>query len=292
MKLQARAKINLTLEILGKRPDGYHDLELIFQPISLADELEISENGADRLFFSCSVHEFENEDNLVCRAYRLLRNCFPGKIPGLTIHLEKKIPSGAGLGGGSTDCSALMAWLDHAYQLKLGRDGLIRLGAGLGADVPACMIPHATLGRGIGEQLTDIRTDLSLPLLIIKPDMHFSTGEMYSRADSLPDRHYLGAAGQMVQALEHGDARAAAGLLYNIFEEAVPEQERIQSIREALLRAGALGARMTGSGSAVFGIFENTRERDRAFLQCKVLPGCSLYTAGTVNLPEGLCVTA
>ncbi len=292
MKLQARAKINLTLEILGKRPDGYHDLELVFQPISLADELEITENGTDELVFTCSVKEFENEDNLVCRGYRLLHSCYPGKIPGLTVHLEKKIPSGAGLGGGSTDCSAFMVWLNHTYGLELGRDGLIRLGAGLGADVPACIIPHATLGRGIGEQLTDICTDLSLPLLLIKPDMHFSTGEMYARADSLRDRHYLGAGGQMVQALERGDARAAAGALYNIFEEAVPEQERIQEIREALLKAGALGARMTGSGSAVYGFFENTRVRDLAFGQCKDLTGCSLYAAETVNLPEALCVTA
>ena len=225
MKLTARAKINLTLYVLGKRPDGYHDLELIFQPVSLADTLDVEENDRDELVFTCSVPAFENEHNLVCRAYAAMREAFPGKIPGLTVHLVKHIPSGAGMGGGSTDASALLVWLNRQYQLGAGREELIRIGAALGADVPACLFPHATLGRGIGERLTDIRTGLSAPLLLIKPEVSFSTGEMYARVDRIPYDPSENRTRQMIRALEAGDPAEAAGNLYNVFEEAVPERD-------------------------------------------------------------------
>ena len=301
--LEARAKINLTLYVLGKRPDGYHDLELIFQPVSLADELTVEENNRDCLVFSCSVPAFANEENLVCRGFAAMRERFPGKIPGLTVHLQKNIPSGAGMGGGSTDCSVLLAWLYDRYiigresdALRIrpedlpftawdnpDRDELIRIGAALGADVPACMIPHAALGRGIGEQLTDIRTEMRAPLLLIKPDVSFSTGEMYRRVDAIPYDPSGNRNPQMIRALEGNSISEAAENLYNVFEQAIPEPERIASLCAKLKEAGALGSRMTGSGSVVYGIFADEMSRDRAFLALRNLPGCRLYRCETVN---------
>ena len=281
--LTARAKINLTLYVLGKRPDGYHDLELIFQPVSLADELTICENDTDSLRFTCSVKAFENENNLVCRGYAALRQRFPGRIPGLDIHLEKHIPSGAGMGGGSTDCSALMVWLNRQYRLGMPREELITAGAALGADVPACMIPHATLGRGIGERLTDIHTELRLPLLVVKPSDSYSTGEMYGRVDAIPYDPASNRNEAVIRAMESGNASALAENLYNVFEETVPAPERVRALKERLINAGAIGALMTGSGSAIYGIFSDISSRDTA---CSLLAGdgdYALYPCEMVN---------
>ena len=294
MRILARGKINLMLHVLGRRPDGYHDLELIFQPVSLAATLDISEETGE-FQFTCQIPSLATPDNLVCRGYRKLQEMFPERIPPLSIHLIKNIPQGAGMGGGSTDCSALLVWMNRRYGLGLSRQELITIGAGLGADVPACMFSHATLGHGIGEQLQDIRTQMEYPLLLIKPPVSFSTGEMYRRVDSLapgqiPERR----TGEMVRAMEEGDLPRMAELLCNVFEEAVPEPGMIRELREQLLSAGALGSRMTGSGSVVYGIFDTEDARDRAMEQLQtrqeageqVLAGCQLIACRTVNRSE------
>ncbi len=295
--VKAYAKINLTLHVLGKREDGYHDLDLIFSPVSLCDLLEIEENDADALRFSCSIPAFQTADNLVVRAYETMRERYPGKIPGLTVALTKDIPSGAGMGGGSADAAALLSFLAERYLPDLTEQELIGIGAGLGADVPACTIRHATRGLGVGERLTHIRTEAAFPLLVIKPPYSFNTGEMYRRTDELlPDSHE-NRNDQMVKALEAADAGAVSDLLYNIFEEAVPEKEKIRSLKESLLAAGARGSLMTGSGSAVFGIFEDPEQRDRAFAELSEkaagqtdpeapLYGCRICSCEMVNMQQ------
>ncbi|MBR3165352.1 MAG: 4-(cytidine 5'-diphospho)-2-C-methyl-D-erythritol kinase [Lachnospiraceae bacterium] len=293
-KIKAYAKINLTLHVLGKREDGYHDLDLIFSPVSLCDEMEIGENDLDRIIFSCSIPEFSTEDNLVVRAYETMREKYPGRIPGLDVALKKTIPAGAGMGGGSADAAALLAFLAERYLPEISGQELIGIGAGLGADVPACLIRHATRGLGVGERLTHIRTEAAFPLLVIKPPYSFNTGEMYRRTDALlPDRHE-NRNDRMVKALEKEDAGAVSDLLYNIFEKAVPEREKIQTLKRILTENGARGSLMTGSGSAVFGIFEDTVKRDEAYeiLSEKAasetekdapLYGCRIYSCEMVN---------
>lgn len=283
--LSARAKINLCLYVLGKREDGYHDLELVFQPVSLADDLLIRENAEEKMVFTCSVPAFENPENLVCRGYQRMRELFPGRIPGLTVHLVKKIPSGAGMGGGSTDCSALLVWLNQTYSLGLSLEELIRIGAGLGADVPACMIPRASRGRGIGERLTQIRTGLRLPLLVVKPDVSFPTGEMYRRVDEIPFSGSACPADAMVEALEKEEVAGIVKNLYNVFEEVVPAGDVIRCWKHRLIEAGAAGALMTGSGSAVFGIFRDERSRDMAADALGTGEGYRVYRCETVNEP-------
>lgn len=264
MKVDARGKINLTLNVTGRRENGYHDLELIFQPVSLCDTLFIEKKPDPGLAFSCSVKHFETADNLVCKAYDRLAERYP-QVGGLTVFLKKRIPSGAGMGGGSTDAAAMILAMDRLFALGMSWDEKVALGASLGADVPACMLAGASQGRGIGEKLERIRTDFSFPLLIIKPRYSFSTAEMYRAIDESEGLHQKYCSAQAREALENNDLEKLCRNLYNVFEEAVPGRERILALKETLLAHGAAGSLMTGSGSCVYGIFESRRLRDRAY---------------------------
>ena len=155
MKIEARAKINLTLNVTGRRDNGYHDLELIFQPVSLCDTLYIEKKPDQSLAFSCSVKLFENEDNLVCKTYRAMAQRYP-QIGGLSVFLKKRIPSGAGMAGGSTDAAAMIRALDQMYGLHMTWEQKKEIAVSLGADVAACLLTQASIGRGIGEELTKI----------------------------------------------------------------------------------------------------------------------------------------
>lgn len=280
-KLEARAKINLTLNVTGRRPNGYHDLELIFQPVSLCDILTVSLKEEPGLDFTCSVKAFENSSNLVCRAYDLLAKRYPG-VKGLRVHLEKHIPSGAGMGGGSTDASALILEMNRMFDLGMTWEKLVELGAGLGADVPACMLTRASFGRGIGEELTVIDTHLSYPLLVLKPEVSFSTAEMYRAIDESGEIRQQYRSEAVIKGLEQGDLESIAANLYNVFEEAVPGKQQIQQLKQELLDCGALGSLMTGSGSCVFGIFRDKESRDRAYEQLK--NRYEAYACEAVNL--------
>ena len=265
MKVEARAKINLTLNVTGRRDNGYHDLELIFQPVSLSDTLFIEKKEEPGLDFTCSIKAFENPTNLVCRAYEKMAERY-SQVGGMKVHLRKRIPSGAGMGGGSTDAAAMILTMDQIYGLNMTWEEKCSLGASLGADVPACMLTRASIGRGIGEELTEIDTDLSYSLLVIKPKYSFSTAKMYQAIDESGQITQKYLSGQVIKGLETGDLGLISRNLYNVFEEAVPGAERIQELKELLLSHGAIGSLMTGSGSCVYGIFRNRRIRDKAYL--------------------------
>lgn len=267
-RIEARAKINLTLDVLGKRPDGYHDLDLIFQPVSLADVLYLERTDGSDLDFSCTDGAPAGPDNLVCRTYGLMKTLYPA-IGGYRIILEKHIPSGAGLGGGSADAAALILALNEAKNLGLTEEEMIAVGAQLGADVPALLLSCASHGRGIGEKLEKIRTHTAFPLLIAKPSFACPTGTMYARLDG------FGLCGEMteenrektarvIRGLEEDDLNLIASGLHNIFEEAVKEQAAMNTLKTSMKEEGALGVLMSGSGSAVYGIFPDRDARDRA----------------------------
>jgi len=283
MKVMAYAKVNLSLDILGRRADGYHELELIFQPVSLMDELTVELREGPGMEFSCSAEELSGPDNLVCRAYGRLQRDFP-ELGGCCVRLEKNIPTGAGMGGGSTDAAAFLKAARELWSLPLTDGDLCRIGAELGADVPACLIETATLGRGIGERLEILETVLDYPLLVIKPEVSFNTGEMYRRYDALtgeetaaPARH----AAAVAAALQAGDLKKLGENLYNAFEKTVPEVQMIGELKHRLLAAGAAGALMTGSGSAVFGIFADRNRRDAVYEQWKAEG--NIYRCEAVN---------
>ena len=260
----AYAKVNLVLNITGKRPDGYHNLDSVFQRISLHDRLTLEKTDGGSFELLCSLPGLPMEDNIVTKAYRLLRERFP-EMGGLRVTLEKNIPSQAGMGGGSADCAAFLLACRALYDLPLSDGELVRLGAGLGADVPACLYAGATLAHGIGDEITPISSRLPLHLVVIKPPLAFSTPAMYRRLDQTVDFSCQPMnSPEMVQAMENGDFPAAAQKLYNVFELAA-EGEEIAAVRQELVQAGASAALMSGSGSAVFGLFPDRVSAEAAF---------------------------
>lgn len=253
------AKVNLTLEVLGRRPDGYHPIRSVLQTVTLGERIRL--RPASRFSFHCSRPELENEENLVVRAWRKLESLRP--LPPMEVTLEKAIPWQSGLGGGSADAAALIRGICRLLDWNPGPEALLELGLSLGADLPAALTGGAVLAEGIGERITPLEEGPSIPLVILKPRVSFSTARMYQRIDSCPSApaaHWEG----MAQALREGDPAAAARLLCNHFEAAAHPREEIFRAREALAGQGALGAMMTGSGSAVFGVFSREEEADRA----------------------------
>ncbi len=248
----AYAKVNLTLTVTGRRADGYHTIESLFQSVSLCDKLTLEQR--ERGFWLNETAGIPAEENIITRADRLLRREFPN-LGGVAVTLEKNIPTQAGLGGGSSDAAAYLRGMDRLYGLGLGRERLRVLAAELGADVPFCIDGGAAAAAGIGERLTPVESHLPLWMVICKPETGCSTPAMYRRIDEMGERlRQRFTAGDAVRALETGDLQGLCGSLYNVFEEAadLPEAEMI---RGEMRQSGALAVMMTGTGSAVFGIY-------------------------------------
>ena len=251
---KAFAKINLTLAVTGKRDDGYHSIQSLFQSISLYDRLvlERQETG----FSLNDVAQVPADENIITRADRLLRQEFPF-LGGVSVTLEKNIPAQAGLGGGSTDAAAYLRGVNRLCELGLNNSQLAALGARLGADVPFCLEGGTAIATGIGEILKPVENNLLLNLVVTKPESGCSTPGMYKRIDEEGDRlQQRFTAEKAAGALASGDIAKLCGSLYNVFEE-VTSLPELNQIRQELMQSGALAALMTGSGSAVFGIYSD-----------------------------------
>lgn len=246
----ACAKLNLYLDITGTRPDGYHELETVMQSVSLADEVTVAFSGGTGITVSCDVSAVPaDESNLAYKAaQRFIEET--GERVKLHIDIKKRIPSGAGMGGGSADAAAVLAIMDKAFPDRVSRERLFELAAELGADVPFCLAGGTRICRGIGEKMSDTEP-FSGCYLIIMPDFTCPTGEAYKKYDGSP----VPARGR----LEEFTAAAARGEfyteLYNVFEVLYAD-DRIEDIKRRLLDGGARAAMMTGSGAAVFGVFD------------------------------------
>jgi len=293
MQFETRAKVNLTLEISGRRNDGWHMLDTVFCPLSLTDRIDAG-RLASGLIFSCSDKALETENNLAVRAFRLMqaRFSFDG---GLFLHLEKTIPSQAGLGGGSGDAACVLKICNEFFSLGLSKRQLAEVGASLGADVPALVYDGPTRGRGTGAEVTPIPTVLSLPLLIVKPPSGLSTPAMYRKLDEMGlgggPAAEEGAESPAVSrselaeaALRAGDAAALKEQLWNVFDAAA-DGEEIALSRRMLLRAGAEKVILCGSGSASFGVFPDAAGRNEAAarLMKEAPAGWQVFAADTVN---------
>ena len=262
MEIQARAKINWTLDVVGKRADGYHLLDMLMQPLSLHDTLRI-EPGEDISLVIDGVESLTaGEDNLIVRAAKALRNA--ADIPdGASLHLIKRIPMGAGLGGGSADAAAALKGLNAFWQLGFDLDSLCEIGVHLGADVPFCLHDAPRRARGIGELLSPISSHV-FPLVLIQPCAALSTKEVFTAyhqaAFTPPDTE------KAMLALTAGDLTALKEAAGNVLESAsIPLRPPIAEAKEALCQNGAAFAQMTGSGSVVFGAFETEAAADGAF---------------------------
>lgn len=257
----APAKINLTLDVLAKRPDGYHDLESIMQAVSLEDEIILEIGTGCPWELICSREGIPTDErNLAWRAARVFYDAISADPDGLRITVVKRIPSEAGLGGGSADAAAVLRGLNRTLEQPLSLMELADLGAKVGSDVPFCVVGGTAYCEGRGERLTPLDIGPKFTYVLCKPDLAFSTPKLFAKLDNSvitrrPDHK------AMILGLEQGDAEAVGALLCNVFEEAVlGEYEPVAHIKNLLVEQGALGAQMTGSGSVVFGIFASEEQ--------------------------------
>jgi 4-diphosphocytidyl-2-C-methyl-D-erythritol kinase len=268
MELFAPAKINLSLDIIGRRPDGYHILDMVMQSVSLFDTVSLTRNETGRLQIICNENDVPcGEENTVFRAAKaFFQATGVPQNDGLLFSIEKKIPRQAGLGGGSTDAAAALKLLNCLYRTNLSADQLREIAVSAGADVPFCMEGGTAHVTGIGENIEQLPPMVDCHIVICRPDVGISTKAAYSAYDQ------MGNSGEqhtpsVLEALKANSVEKLGKVLGNAFEEAgVPEE--ITDIEEQMLRCGCEGACMSGSGSAVFGLF---REREKAEICCESL---------------------
>ena len=254
----AFAKLNLTLDVLDRRPDGYHNLSSVMQTISVRDDVELILNDSGRWSLICDREDVpKDETNLAWRAAEIFVQTLGGRPDGLEIRLTKRIPSGAGLGGGSADAAAVLRALNRWREYPLSVYALCELGAQVGSDVPFCVLCGTALVEGRGERLTKLADAPEMFYVVCKPKLSFSTPELYRKLDETHVTRHPDAQ-QMQSALLSGDLEAVGKALGNVFEEAVVlDNPEINYIKSIFMTYGAYGAQMTGSGSAVFGIFDS-----------------------------------
>ncbi|QZT36410.1 4-(cytidine 5'-diphospho)-2-C-methyl-D-erythritol kinase [Halosquirtibacter xylanolyticus] len=247
------AKINIGLNVISKREDGFHNLSTLFYPLQLCDGLEIVENGLDHTRFTQSGLTIEGEltDNLVYLALLLIKERF--EIPNLDIHLHKKIPFGAGLGGGSADASFMLKALNEMFNLELNTQELIDLSVQLGSDCPFFIINTPCFATGRGEELVPTDLDLSgYRLVLVNPNIMVSTPEAFRYVT--PHEPFTSLEEAILNPLP-----SWKGLVENDFEKSVfCQYPAIQELKTKLYQEGATYVSMSGSGSSVFGIFKNT----------------------------------
>ena len=254
LTLHAPAKVNLTLIVGARRDDGYHDVSTVMQTVGLYDTLTLS-GGGSGLTMTCTDPDLPTDgSNLVLRAATLFCRELRLPVPDLHLHLQKRIPSQAGLGGGSSDAASVLLALRLLYAPALSDEELERMAAKLGSDVPFFIRGGTALATGRGERLVPLPRLRDGWFVIVKPPEGFSTPAMYRRLDELPPEPAR--PDGMTAALESGDIRAVAAALYNSFERAVPPVSAVWDIEDALRAHGALAALLSGSGSAVFGLFD------------------------------------
>ncbi|MDF9407061.1 4-(cytidine 5'-diphospho)-2-C-methyl-D-erythritol kinase [Pelotomaculum isophthalicicum JI] len=253
IKVYARAKINLTLDVLGKRPDGYHQVETVMQSIELHDCLEFTplEDGVSLTVAGGEVPS--GADNLVYRAALLMRK-LAGDKKGISIKLNKNIPVAAGLGGGSADAAATLSALNEIWGIHLPARDLLSLGEKLGSDVPFCLLGGTALAGGRGELLESLPPCPRMGLVLVKPSFGVSTASVYRAYDSCPSGKRPGTVA-MIKAIGERDIDCIVQNLANVLEIAtISMHPEIAGIKKRLLEAGALGVLMSGSGPTVFGV--------------------------------------
>ena len=266
--LKSRAKINLSIDVLGKRQDGYHLVEMIMQTIDLYDLIEINEKDNDQITIKSTSDEIPLDcNNLVYKAANLIKKTF-NINKGVEIHIKKNIPVAAGMAGGSSNAAAVLVGLNKLWNLNLSNQQLEKIGLKLGADVPFCINGGAVLASGIGEELTPIKgLTKDVCILVCKPDLFVSTKEDYECIDSKdidkrPNNKFL------IECLKNEDTRQLAENMFNVLEGVTMDKHPvIQQIKDIMTNNRALGAMMSGSGPTVFGLYENREDA----VKCKAI---------------------
>ena len=262
---EAPAKVNLTLDILGRRPDGYHDMRMVMQTISLCDMVSVAETGGGFCLKGMEGLIPEGKKTLEQRAAEAFFEAVGRPMPGLEVALEKRTPAYAGLGGGSADVAALLRLLRERYCPELSTEELERIGFQVGSDMPFCVRGGTALAEGRGEILTDLPSLPECWFVLCKPEFGIPTPELFARVDGgeltrRPDTE------GMLRALEQQDLEGVAARLFNVFEAVLPQQyHEVFAIKDQLMKLGAMNAAMSGSGPTVFAMFDRQDKAEEAF---------------------------
>ncbi len=260
--LSANAKINLTLDVTGKREDGYHFVSMIMQSVDLSDTVEIEK--AEKISLSSDSADIPNDEkNIAFKAAKLFfENC--GIKGGAKIRITKRIPVCAGLAGGSTDAAAVLKGLNLLYNTEKTEKELMEMGLKLGADVPYCIMGKTALAEGIGEKLTPVAHFKDVIICLAKPDFSISTPQAYADIDSKPlEKHPDNQ--KMIAAITENDLKGVCSEMVNVFEDVTCKRHpEIEQIKKVMLDCGALGALMSGSGPSVYGVFDSTANAEKA----------------------------
>jgi len=262
MKATAPAKLNLTLDVLGRREDGYHEMRMVMQSVALHDTLTLTPTAGEGVRVDSGVGFLPTDERNLAAAAALAFWRESGIRPwGMDITLEKVIPVCTGLGGGSSDAAAVLRALNEGCGAGYSPKRLAQIGQTVGADVPYCVLGGTALAEGLGERLTVLPPLPACRVVICKPDFSVSTPALFARLDTVRLHCRPDTAG-VLSALEAGDLGGVARRLYNVFEDVLPPRHaaRVQEVKNTLIQHGALGAAMSGTGSAVFGLFD--REED------------------------------
>ena len=258
LTLTAPAKLNLTLDVLGRREDGYHEMRMVMTSISLADQLTLTLEPGEGICLSVDCGFLPGDDrNLAVIAARHLQEATGVDWGKLTISLRKRIPVCAGTAGGSSDAAAVLRGLNQLAGLGLSREELAGIGKRIGADVPYCVLGGTALAEGIGEKLTPLPPLPECWAVLVKPGFSVPTPELFNRLDGKKIHGRPDTEG-MMEALKNGDLPGVARRLCNVFEEVLPERRRetVEEVKGRLVERGALGACMTGTGSVVYGLYD------------------------------------
>ena len=257
MELKALAKINLGLDVLGRRENGYHDVRMIMQSVYLYDEVKLDQSEEPGIRVRTNLGFLPTgEGNIAYKAAQMLTDEF-GIGPGIDISLNKHIPVAAGLAGGSADAAAVLFGLNRMFGLKLSQKELMERGVKLGADVPYCIMRGTVLAEGIGEELTVLPAMPKCTVLIAKPPVSVSTKVVYEALDAREITVHPDIDG-IIEGLKEGNLKRIASSMGNVLESVtIPMHPVIEQIKDEMKAAGALNAMMSGSGPTVFGLFEN-----------------------------------
>lgn len=279
LRIKAAAKLNFSLDILGIRPDGYHEMDMVMQTIDLFDDVELSKAGTISVFSDGSP---DGPENLAWKAAEAFFRTAK-RSGGARIRLTKRIPAQAGMAGGSADAAAVLIGLNALYDARLSPEALRDAGLSVGADVPYCLIGGTARVRGIGEIVEPMPPFLSGYLVVAKPAIGISTAEAFRRFDRAENLRHPDIAA-LLSVMEKGQLDALSLFMENVLEQS-EQNETVETLRQELLKNGALAARMTGSGSAVFGLFS---EKEAASRCAVALTGESRQIFVTKPYPKGI----
>lgn len=288
IELKAYGKINLGLDVIRKREDSYHDLDMIMQTVGVYDDVIIAkehwDGSASQIEVTTDAQVLPNDKgNLAFMAAKVLMDKFDIKEK-VKIHIHKRIPIAGGMAGGSSDCAATLRGINNMFHLKLSDKELQHIGVKLGADVPYCIVGGTARAQGIGEILTKLTPPPQCQIIIAKPDIFVSTKFVYShiRPDEIENHPDIEG---MIMALEHGDLELLSQKIANVMEDVtIPKHGEIADIKKIMKDNGALNAMMSGSGPTVFGLYDDNTKAEQSMQQLRKCDFISqLYLTEFVN---------